>query len=223
MNIALFSRQQRPGQSPHGPDSPGSWLSTGTLAGWLCLMAALFLTACSSSSERAANDFSNAIGIPVMEYTIGPSDVLSISVRNHADLSTTVTVRPDGMITFPLLGELYVVGRTPAGLQNALAESLQEYVNIQPREVSIVVDEVHSYTVSVLGEVRTPGRFEFQSQVTVLDALAQAGGLTEFASQRNIMILRPEQDGVRRIRFNYNDAATADQIYLFPGDTVMVP
>jgi polysaccharide export outer membrane protein len=215
MNISLALRQIQ-----NDADSLSHRLSP--IFGWLCLMAVLLMTAC-SNTERPSNDFSNAVGIPVMEYTIGPSDVLSIAVRNHADMSTTVTVRPDGMITFPLLGEIYVVGQTPAGLQNSLGESLREYVNIQPQEVSIVVDEVHSYTVSVLGEVRDPGRFEFQSQITILDALAQAGGLTEFASRRNIMIIRPEQDGVRRIRFNYRDAATANQVYLFPGDTVMVP
>ena len=144
-------------------------------SGWICLLASLVLSAC-NSTDPGSNEFSGISQVPVMEYTIGPSDVLSIGVRNHEDLTTTVTVRPDGMITFPLLGELYVVGQTPSALQSSLAESLKEYVNIQPREVSIVVDEVHSYTVSVLGEVRTPGRFNFQSQATVLDALAQAGG-----------------------------------------------
>ena len=162
-----------------------------------------------------------------MEYTIGPSDVLSIAIRNHEDLDTTVTVRPDGMISFPLLDEIYVVGLTPAELQESMAESLREYINILPRELSVVVDAVHSYTVSVLGEVRAPGRFEFQSRATVLDALAMAGGLTEFASRRNILILRPHEEGVQRIRFNYQDVARArednGQMYLFPGDTVLVP
>ncbi len=192
----------------------------------ISVVGLLVLAGCGGTD---ANRFSGEMsGRPVMEYTIGPSDVLTVNVRGHEDLNTTVTVRPDGMITFPLLGEVYVVGRTPAGLQNALAESLREYVNIMPREVSIVIDEVHSYAVSVLGEVRNPGRYQFQSQITVLDALAQAGGLTEFASRRDIQILRPGAEGMQRINFNYRDVMRAEanissQMYLYPGDTVLVP
>jgi polysaccharide biosynthesis/export protein len=194
------------------------------LAGCLCLLTAM--VACSGTAATG-NNIAGTAQMPVMEYTIGPSDVLSISVRNHPDMNSTVTVRPDGMITFPLLGELYVVGNTPAGLQVSIAESLGTYINIHPSEVSIAVDAVNSYSVSVLGEVKSPGRFNFQSQATVLDALAQAGGLTEFASDRNIVILRPDRDGVKRIPFNYRDVtrarADASQYYVFPGDTVLVP
>jgi polysaccharide export outer membrane protein len=188
------------------------------------IISCLILSACAGSENR---DSSVVTRMPAMPYTIGPSDVLSIAVRNHDDMNTTVTVRPDGMISFPLLDEIYVVGLTPAELQGSMAESLREYINILPRELSVVVDAVHSYTVSVLGEVRAPGRFEFQSRATVLDALAMAGGLTEFASRRNILILRPHDEGVQRIRFNYQDVARArensTQMYLFPGDTVLVP
>lgn len=193
-------------------------------AGCLCLLTSM--VACSGTAATG-NNVAGTAQMPVMEYTIGPSDVLSISVRNHQDMDSTVTVRPDGMITFPLLGEIYVVGNTPSALQTNIAESLSNYINIQPSEVSIVVDAVNSYSVSVLGEVKAPGRFNFQSQATVLDALAQAGGLTEFASDRNIVILRPDRDGVKRIPFNYRDVtrarADASQIYVFPGDTVLVP
>ncbi len=191
----------------------------------LWLISCLTISACAGSGSH--DDLSVVSRVPAMEYKIGPSDVLSIAVRNHEDLDTTVTVRPDGMISFPLLDEIHVVGLTPAELQISMAESLREYINILPRELSVVVDEVHSYTVSVLGEVRAPGRFEFQSRATVLDALAMAGGLTEFASRRNILILRPYEKGVQRIRFNYADVARAreasTQMYLFPGDTVLVP
>jgi polysaccharide export outer membrane protein len=87
---------------------------------------------------------------------------------------------------------------------------------------------VHSYAVSVLGEVRNPGRFQFQSQITVLDALAQAGGLTEFAARRDIQILRPGPEGIQRMRFNYRDVMRSDdglgsQMYIYPGDTILVP
>ena len=102
-----------------------------------------------------------------------------------------------------------------------------EYIELIPGELSVVVDEVHSYTVSVLGEVRNPGRFEFQNRATVLDALAEAGGLTEFASSDEILILRNEPEGIRRIVFDYeelmDDPRRNVELSIFPGDTVLVP
>ncbi|MDY6983644.1 MAG: SLBB domain-containing protein, partial [Pseudomonadota bacterium] len=89
------------------------------------------------------------------------------------------------------------------------------------------VDEVHSYTVSVLGEVRNPGRFEFKNSATVLDALALAGGVTEFAATDEIVILRNQPDGIRRIRFNYKQLIRKPdsnvELVVYPGDTVLVP
>jgi polysaccharide export outer membrane protein len=163
----------------------------------------------------------------VMEYMIGPADVLSISVWNHNELDRTVTVRPDGMISFPLIGDLYVVGMTPMELTTALETSMTNFMTIVPGEVAVVVDDVHSYTVSVLGEVHLPGRFEFKSQASVLDALAQAGGLTEFASSDDILILRPYQGETEKIRFNYKRMASSRnndaRVLVFPGDIILVP
>src|SRR5690606_4676684 len=140
------------------------------------------------------------------EYRIGPADVLSIYVREQEDMSRTVTVRPDGMISMPLLGDLSVSGLTPLQLRDMVFAGLRQYLQILPEEVTVVVDEIHSYAVSVLGEVRLPGRFEFQGPVTVLDVIAQAGGMTEFASPSRITILRQDMNGDRqRIRFNYSD------------------
>ena len=164
---------------------------------------------------------------PVMEYRIGTADVLSISVWQHDDMERTVIVRPDGMISFPLLEDIHAAGLTPAQLRETLVSKLNEYMDIGTREVSVIVEEIHSYTVSVLGEVRTPGRFEFQSHVTVLDVLAEAGGLTEFASRSGILIFRPGQGSMRRIQFNYNDIVSskkaAEQYTVYPGDIILVP
>lgn len=163
----------------------------------------------------------------LMEYIIGPSDVLSISILNQEAMDRTVTVRPDGMISFPLIEEVNAAGLTPAQLEELMTASLSEYVELIPGELSVTVDEVHSYTVSVLGEVRNPGRFEFTNSATVLDALAEAGGLTEFASADEIVILRTQPDGVRRIRFNYDklmdDPNGNVELSVYPGDTVLVP
>lgn len=163
----------------------------------------------------------------VMEYRIGPADVLSISVWNHKELNQTVTVRPDGQVSFPLIGDIPAVGLTPLELQVAMQKALGEYIDLIPGEVSVVVDEVHSYTVSVLGEVRLPGRFEFQSQASVLDALAEAGGLTEFASTSNILILRSNGGQLEKRRFDYQNLLKSDsreaRVLVFPGDVILVP
>lgn len=160
-------------------------------------------------------------------YRIGPSDVLLISVWQQPDLSREVTVRPDGAITYPLLGDIPVAGMSTLELRDMLAEALQEYVNIMVSEVTISVEQVNSYTVSVLGEVKTPGRFNFQNQATVLDALAEAGGFTAFASSNRIIILRTENGQVTRIPFNYRSVTRGrnapPQLLVYPGDIIMVP
>ena len=162
-----------------------------------------------------------------MPFQIGPSDVLSISVLNRKELDRTVTVRPDGKLSFSLVGDISAAGLTPLELQTVMEEALGKFINIIPGEVSVVVDEVHSYVVSVLGEVRLPGRFEFQKQVSVLDALAQAGGLTEFADSSRILILRNQNGKTEKIKFNYKKwlKAKSDSawVLLLPGDIVMVP
>lgn len=164
---------------------------------------------------------------PFAEYRIGPSDVLSITVWQQEELSRTVAVRTDGFITYPLLGDIRVEGMTPNVLRDLIARELETYVNIMLSEVTVSVDEINSYTVSVLGEVNTPGRFRFQSQVTVLDVLAEAGGFTAFASTRKIMILRNEHGVQRRIPFDYRRVtrgrATPEELTVYPGDIVMVP
>ncbi|MEY4641978.1 MAG: hypothetical protein RLZZ227_1972 [Pseudomonadota bacterium] len=190
----------------------------------LALLLSIVVTACSSSGSTGELFEQPARNT---EFRIGPADVLSISILNQPDMARTVTVRPDGMISFPLLDEVPAAGRTPKELEELLISGLSQYMELIPGELSVVVDEVHSYTVSVLGQVRAPGRFEFQNNVTVLDALAQAGGLNEFASGSDIVILRNEPGGVKRLTFDYKDLLSANpgniQLAVYPGDIVMVP
>lgn len=191
----------------------------------------VLVTGCASNSGEDIPELSlEHRGMPVpqvMEYTIGPSDMLSISVWNQEVMTRTVTVRPDGIIAYPLVGEMYVAGLTPSQLQEGLELELSEYVNVLEGEVLVNIDEVHSYRISVLGRVNTPGRFEFQSQATVLDALAEAGGLTDFAASSEILILRPSTPALRRIRFDYKDVLQSDEndglLFVFPGDIILVP
>lgn len=178
---------------------------------------------------------SAAGGLP--NYLIGPEDILKISVWNNEPLSPTVQVRPDGKISLPLLRDIQAAGLTAEELREIIAKGLVRYV-VNP-EVSVIVTEIKSYKVSVIGEVARPGRYELKSHHTVLDVLALAGGLTPFAARSRIVILRPEGNTTQRIPFNYNKvlagaAGLLDRIinlggeeqgnfYLKSGDIVLVP
>lgn len=158
------------------------------------------------------------------EYVIGPEDVLDISVWNNTTISRTVPVRPDGMISLPLLNDVRAAGQTPLQLRDDLMTKLTAYM--PSPEVSVIVREVHSPKVSVVGSVKKPGRFELKAASTVLDLLALAEGVDEFASPSRIVVLRNERGVTRRLRFNYNKVkAGEDQenFLLRPGDIIVVP
>ena len=160
------------------------------------------------------------------EYRIGPEDVLDIAVWNNTAISRTTPVRPDGKISLPLLNDVQAAGLTPTQLADVLTKKLTEYMPTP--EVSVIVREVNHFKVSVLGEVKKPGRYDFRSQATVLDALAMAGGFSDFASRSRIVILRPNGNGsTHRIPVNYNKIVSAETptatLYLQPGDTILVP
>src|SRR5262249_31034895 len=139
---------------------------------------------------------------PEGDYRIGSEDLLDISVWNNPPLSRTAPVRPDGMISLPLLNDVQAAGLTPMQLRDAIAKRLLEYM--PNPEVSVIVREVNRFKVSVLGEVRKPGRFDFKSKATVLDALALAGGLSDYAARSRIVILRQDGNTTKRIPVNYN-------------------
>jgi polysaccharide export outer membrane protein len=159
------------------------------------------------------------------EYRIGPEDLLDISVWNNTAISRTVPVRPDGKISLPLLNDVQAAGLTPGELRDALMKKLTDYMPAP--EVSVIVREVHSFKVSVIGEVKTAGRYELKSRATVLDVIALAGGFTEFAARSRIVVLRPEGATVKRIPFNYNKVVSRnagdENFFLRPGDVVVVP
>jgi len=159
------------------------------------------------------------------EYRIGSGDKLQINVYKEADLSQALQVRPDGRITMPLVGDLAAAGQTPMQLQRRLSESLREYV-ANP-VVTVMVVEVADRTVYVMGEVNTPGAVPLKGPMTVLQALAVAGGFKEFANKGGIKVLRktPGSDRVETIPFSYKDAVRndAEAFYLVEGDTVVVP
>jgi len=174
---------------------------------------------------QAAATQSNGTGQPSPDYQIGPEDLLDVSVWNNPALSRTAPVRPDGKISLPLLNDVQAAGLTPMQLRDVIAKKLVEYM--PNPEVSVIVREVNRFKVSVLGEVKKPGRFDFKSKATVLDAIALAGGFNDFAARSRIVILRQDGGGTKRIPINYNKiistASEQDDFYLQPGDVVVVP
>ena len=162
---------------------------------------------------------------PSEGYRIGPEDVLDISVWKNADLTRTVAVRPDGRISLPLLNDVQAADLTPMQLRDALVRGYIEF--IPSPEVSVIVHEIHSIKVSVVGKVKTPGRYELKSRATVLEALAMAGGLADFAKPDRIVIFRRKGTGWDQLPFNYthvvNDWDEKQNFLLEPGDIVVVP
>lgn len=191
----------------------------------LIVFGALALLAACAQDTVVTNQC-GADGCQALPYVIGQGDVLHISIWKDASLDRTVTVRPDGMISFPLLNDVQAAGQTPVSLQKNLSDKLKQYI-AEP-EVSVVVQEVHSYAVSVLGQVKTPGRYELKNEdTTVLEVLAQAGGLTAYASPSGISILRVEHGKSSKLHFDYSDAIANQSgqmaFFVHPGDVILVP
>jgi len=195
----------------------------------LLTSGSVFLVACAShppTSSRVTASCLEENGY-VSAYRLGSGDVLQISVWNDKDLQRTLTIRPDGMISFPLLNDIPAAGLTAMQLQNKLTSGLQQYIT-NP-QVSVVVQTVNSFTVSVLGEVQKPGRYEMQSgKATVLDALAMAGGLTPYANHSDIHLLRDRASGkAQQIPFHYGKAVSMkpgnSDFCVNPGDIIIVP
>lgn len=155
-------------------------------------------------------------------YRLGSGDVLEVFVWKEPDLSTTATVRPDGRIALPLAGELGASGQTTQELQERITSRLQEYLDLPV--VTVMVKEVNSPQISVLGEVRRPGRYRVAERVTILDAIALGGGFTEFADRSAVVVIRKTGSGVRRYRINVRSMLRdgGGPFYLEPLDTVYV-
>ena len=158
-------------------------------------------------------------------YVIGPEDVLDIAVWSNTEISRTVPVRPDGKISLPLLNDVQAAGLTPMQLREALIQSLASY--IASATVSVIVREVHSFKVTVIGEVKAPGRYELKSRSTVLDLLAMAGGLTQYAARGRIVVLRQENGTPHEVPFPFDKVTSKngsqENFCVQPGDIILVP
>ena len=172
----------------------------------------------------------DASGLPLpTDYVIGASDVLSIVYWREENLSAEVTVRPDGRIALPLINEVQAAGLTPDALRQRITEAASQFV--ESPVVTVNVKEINSRKVYITGMVSKPGEYPLNGPTTVLQLIAIAGGLQEYADQENIMVIRPSQKNFRgepfAFRVNYKDLARRrnlqQNIELKPGDTIVVP
>ena len=190
------------------------------------LMALSTFTPALASGKDKDKDDKKAAAVPPAlneDYKLGAGDKLRIEVYKDAQLSQSVQIRPDGKITLPLVGDLEATDHTPIELRDTITKSLKEYMTNPV--VTVIVVEATAATAYVMGEVNHPGAVNLQAPLTILQALALAGGLKDFADAKNIKILRKTPSGVQTIAFNYKDAVKSPRapIYLRPGDTVVVP
>ena len=190
------------------------------------ILIAVVVFAGSLSSAFAQRPAMNPITRPYgeSEFKLGPDDVVEVFVYKEQELSTTVVVRPDGKISLPLIGELSVNGKTAVELQKEVAQRFTQFI-AQPT-VNVIVKEVNSAKVSVIGEVKTPGMYKIKDRATVLDAVALAGGFTEYAKRDKVMLIRIGSNGQQQqFRINVDDqlkGRKGDLSYILPYDKIYV-
>lgn len=159
-------------------------------------------------------------------YVVGVGDVLEVNVWKENELSKTVPVRPDGMITLPLVGEIKAAGLTPDQLKDQLTSALTKVVT--DPQVTVMVVSVSSLSFNIMGNVNRPGYYPLTRPMTILDAIAISGGFRDFAKEKKIYVLRTDSNGAQeKIKFNYKDVIKgkkmAQNIMLQPHDTLVVP
>ena len=200
-----------------------SILETLVLAGLLIVPVAADAQSRGADSTNTTAAVTNTRPWANEEYRLGPGDKLRVEVYREEQLSQSLQVRPDGKITLPLIGDVMASGKTSLELRDQLATSLKEYVTNPV--VTVIVQEATAAQVYVIGEVASPATLVMQGPMTVLQALAQVGGLREFADRDDIRILRKTGTSVRTIGFNYKKAIKGElePVFLQPGDTIVVP
>ena len=173
----------------------------------------------------AGSVYAAGMDVDLNTYKIEPEDVLEIHVWKEEELQKEVVVRPDGGVSFPLVGTVHAAGKTTSELESALVKQLSEY--IRDVVVTVAVKELNGLRIYVNGKVKNPGEYELGRYVDVLQALSLAGGLTPFADGNDIRILRREEGREVMFRFNYGQVQKGrkleQNIVLQPNDIVLVP
>jgi polysaccharide export outer membrane protein len=202
------------------------WGSAVAAAAVLALAPASLGAQQEQPSGAGGRGAATATARPAPPYVIGPDDVLSIVFWKDKDLSAEVTVRPDGKVSLPLLNDIQAQGRTPDELRDALKQAAQAFV--EDPNPTVMVKEIKSRRVFITGQVEKPGPYPLTGETTVLQLIAMAGGIREFADGSNITIIRKVDNGRTEILpFNYRDVLKrknlTQNVQLKPGDTVVVP
>ncbi len=194
----------------------------------LVALAASLAGGCSPKSPSSSFNYAAETDPRGQEFVIGVSDALAIRVWKNPELSTDTRVRPDGTITMPLIGDIQAVGLTPQQLKATVSKRLAQFVRDEGAVVTIAVTEVNSYKVTVSGNVAQPGVFPSRAYLTVVEAVALAGGPTRFAAPNKTVLMRRQPDGsIKRIPIDYESLAEGksleQNLVLRTGDTLFIP
>ena len=200
-------------------------LSVAVLA-LLSILGPTAFVAAQTTKPAVAATSAPAVGAPLpSDFVIGAEDVLGVLFWREQEMSGDVTVRPDGMITLPLIGDIRAAGHGPKELKAAIEQATARFLT-EPN-VTVVVRQINSRKVFITGEVAKPGAYALTGPHTVMQLIAMAGGLNEYAESNNITIMRTEKGRQVSLKFHYGDVARgkalAQNIQLQPGDTVVVP
>lgn len=195
----------------------------------LAIAVAALLAAAGCPSGGFNYDYAKEPDPRNRELVLGAGDVIAINVWENANLNTEATIRPDGTITMPLIGDVKAAGETPTTLKNRIKTQLASFVRMQGTEVTVAVRSWKSYRFTIQGEVSRAGVHTSDQFLTVSDALALAGGLTRFAKRDEIKLIRrdPKTGDVRHIPLDYESLASGKRpdmnIFVLAGDTIWVP
>jgi polysaccharide biosynthesis/export protein len=199
-----------------------NWLNIKAFISTIFIFSTILILSdfCAAAEQPAAQPESGA-----SRYLIGPDDLLNIFVWKEAELTQDVTVMPDGRMTYPLIGEIDAQGLTVTGLKDKIVEKLKNFISSP--EVTVIVKESRSRRIYTIGSLTKPGPYQLQPSMTVLQALSMAGGFTEWADKKSIMIVRRDKNKEVMFRFNYPEfiaGKNLDQnILLEANDTIVVP
>lgn len=197
-------------------------LTVALVPGVVRAQSAVGTSGASASTPRPATGTTT---ITAPDYKLAAGDKLRIEVYKDTQLSQSLQVRPDGKITLPLVGDVLAAGRTSVELRDAIARALEEY--IAKPVVTVIVTETTPQVVYVTGEVNKPGALNLTNgQMSIIQAIAMAGGFTDFANKKDVRVLRKSASGMQTLRFNYKEAiddeSRREPLPLLPGDTVIV-
>ena len=220
MRFMICSGGGASGEKLFGKQAAARLSGLGVRALFVLLISAAFLINASSLAAQESKSHSKE-GV----YELGVGDTINVFVYEEPEISQNVTVRSDGRISLPLIGDVVAVGETPEGLAEKIAHKLKKFMEVA--NVTVILVKARDRVYYVVGQVEEPGQYSLEREITVLQAIANAGGFLEWAKKSSIMIVRRLEDSEKVTYFNYErflDGKNIDQnIIIKPGDTIVVP